>query len=41
MQRSIRQVREGTDFEWLTTHTYGKTIATMLDESGRPCPRHR
>lgn len=35
VQRSIRQVREGTDFEWLTTHTYRKTVATMLDEGGR------
>ncbi|TQL70067.1 phage integrase family protein [Nocardioides albertanoniae] len=33
VQRSIREVR-GSDFEWLSTHTYRKTVATLLDESG-------
>ncbi|MEI7055393.1 tyrosine-type recombinase/integrase [Nocardioides sp. CCNWLW239] len=34
VQRSIRKVRGGTDFEFLSTHTYRKTVATLLDESG-------
>ena len=24
----------GSDFEWVKTHTYRKTVATLLDESG-------
>lgn len=28
------QVREGSDFDWVQTHTYRKTVATLLDESG-------
>ena len=28
------QVREGSDFDWVKTHTYRKTVATLLDESG-------
>ena len=30
----FRQVREGSDFDWVKTHTYRKTVATLLDESG-------
>jgi integrase len=31
---SFRQVRAGSDFEWVKTHTYRKTVATWLDQSG-------
>ncbi|MFJ9391019.1 tyrosine-type recombinase/integrase [Nocardioides sp. NPDC101246] len=31
--RSVR-FRGGTDFEFLSTHAYRKTVATLLDESG-------
>ncbi|MBG6098316.1 tyrosine-type recombinase/integrase [Nocardioides luteus] len=34
VQRDIRNIRKGTDFEWLTTHTYRKTVASTLDEAG-------
>lgn len=30
----FRTVRGGSDFEWVKTHTYRKTVATMLDQSG-------
>ena len=32
--KAIRKVRAETEFDWLTTHTYRKTVATLLDESG-------
>lgn len=32
--RAFRQVRRGTEFEWVKTHTYRKTVATLLDQSG-------
>ena len=32
--KAFRQVRGGSDFEWVKTHTYRKTVATMLDQSG-------
>lgn len=32
--KAIRQVRAEVGFDWVTTHTYRKTVATMLDESG-------
>jgi integrase len=32
--KAIRRVRGEAGFEWLTTHTYRKTVATLLDESG-------
>ena len=30
----FRQVRTGTRFEWVKPHTYRKTVATLLDDSG-------
>jgi integrase len=30
----FRRVRDGSDFEWVKTHTFRKTVATLLDESG-------
>ena len=30
----FRSVREGSDFDWVKTHTYRKTVATLLDDSG-------
>lgn len=32
--KSFRCVRGGSDFEWVKTHTYRKTVATLLDQSG-------
>ena len=32
--KSFRQVRSGTEFEWVKTHTYRKTVTTLLDRSG-------
>ena len=32
--KSFRRVRKGTEFEWVKTHTYRKTVATLLDQSG-------
>jgi integrase len=32
--RAFRQVRSGTDFEWVKPHTYRKTVATLLDSKG-------
>ena len=31
---AFRRVRRGTPFEWVTPHTYRKTVATLLDSSG-------
>lgn len=31
---AFRRVRQGTPFEWVTPHTYRKTVATLLDSSG-------
>lgn len=31
---AFRRVRGGSEFEWVKTHTYRKTVATLLDESG-------
>lgn len=30
----FREVRGGSDFEWVKTHTFRKTVATLLDQSG-------
>ena len=30
----FRAVRGGSSFEWVKTHTYRKTVATLLDQSG-------
>jgi integrase len=32
--KAFRRVREGSDFDWVKTHTYRKTVATLLDGSG-------
>jgi integrase len=32
--KAFRSVRGGSSFEWVKTHTYRKTVATLLDESG-------
>lgn len=32
--KAFRCVRGGSDFEWVKTHTYRKTVATLLDQSG-------
>ena len=32
--RAFRTVRGGSNFEWVKTHTYRKTVATQLDRSG-------
>jgi len=32
--KAFREVRGGSSFEWVKTHTYRKTVATVLDESG-------
>jgi integrase len=32
--RAFRSVRAGSDFEWVKTHTYRKTVATVLDDGG-------
>lgn len=32
--RAFREVRAGTDFDWVKPHTYRKTVATILDSSG-------
>lgn len=31
---AFRRVRQGTPFEWVTPHTYRKTVATLLDSQG-------
>ena len=31
---AFREVRRGTQFEWVKPHTFRKTVATLLDESG-------
>ncbi|MGL4340317.1 MAG: tyrosine-type recombinase/integrase [Rhodoglobus sp.] len=32
--KAFREVRKNTEFEWVTSHTYRKTAATILDHSG-------
>lgn len=32
--KAFRTVRAGSDFDWVKTHTYRKTVATILDGSG-------
>lgn len=32
--KAFRRVRDGSDFEWVKTHTCRKTVATLLDGSG-------
>jgi integrase len=32
--KAFRRVRGGSTFEWVKTHTFRKTVATVLDESG-------
>jgi len=32
--KAFRRVREGFDFDWVKTHTFRKTVATLLDGSG-------
>jgi integrase len=32
--KAFRQARGGSHFEWVKTHTYRKTVATLLDQSG-------
>lgn len=32
--KAFRLVRGGSEFEWVKTHTYRKTVATLLDQSG-------
>ena len=32
--KAFRKVRDGSDFEWVKTHTFRKTVATLLDENG-------
>lgn len=32
--KAFRQVRGGSKFEWVRTHTYRETVATLLDQSG-------
>ena len=34
MAGAFRQVRAGTEFEWVRPHTLRKTVATILDGSG-------
>ena len=31
---AFRRARAGTDYEWVTPHTFRKTVATVLDSSG-------
>ena len=31
---AFRRVRTGTDYEWVTPHTFRKTVATLLDSKG-------
>lgn len=31
---AFRRARAGTEFEWVTPHTYRKTVATLLDSKG-------
>ena len=32
--KAFRRVRTGSDFDWVKTHTFRKTVATLLDGSG-------
>ena len=34
VETAFRRVRTGTEFEWVVPHTYRKTVATMLDQTG-------
>ena len=34
VERDFRQVRKGTAYEWVVPHTYRKTVATLLDDTG-------
>jgi integrase len=34
VQRSLRGILDRHGFEWVTTHTFRKTVATRLDEAG-------
>ena len=34
VQRSLRSILDRHGFEWVTTHTFRKTVATRLDEAG-------
>lgn len=34
VERAFRDVRRGTDLEWVIPHTFRKTVATRLDEAG-------
>ena len=38
--RAFRAARQGSDFEWVKTHTYRKTVATLLDGSGATVATH-
>jgi integrase len=31
--KRFRLVRDGSELEWVKTHTYRKTVATLLDQS--------
>jgi integrase len=31
--KAFRQVRGGSEFEWVKTHTFRKTVVTLLDQS--------
>ena len=32
--KAFRQVREGSDFDWVKSHAYRKTVATLPDQGG-------
>lgn len=34
MGAAFRRVRTGTAYEWVTPHTFRKTVATLLDSKG-------
>ena len=34
VESAFRRVRSDTEFEWVVPHTYRKTVATMLDQTG-------
>jgi len=34
VEGAFRRVRSDTEFEWVVPHTYRKTVATMLDQTG-------
>ena len=33
IRRQWREARAGTGFEWVTPHTFRKTVATLIDET--------